>query len=157
MLEPGDAAPEFSLPAQDGRSVTLNDLLDVGDLLLFFYPRDFTPVCTREVCLFRDAYAELAATGIRVAGISPDDADAHARFSSKYDLGYTLLADPEKRVIREFGVDGPLGIGVRRVTVLIDRSGVIQHVIRADLRLTPHSELIQMALAQARSNARRPG
>ena len=82
MLGPGDTAPNFALPDQDGRIVTLDMLIESGHSILFFYPADFTPICTREACAFRDAYAELAAAGIAVAGISPDDAESfssHAR------------------------------------------------------------------------------
>jgi peroxiredoxin Q/BCP len=152
MLKTGDTAPDFSLPDQEGRTVTLGDLLDDATLILFFYPADFTPVCTREACLFRDANADLAATGIRVAGISPNDSDSHARFGKQHALGYTLLADSDKRVIRAYGVDGPLGIGVRRATFLIDRAGLIQRVVRADLRLTPHSALIREVLEHSAAN-----
>ncbi len=155
MLETGDKAPDFSLTDQAGRTVTLGDLLQTGSLIVFFYPADFTPVCTREACLFRDAYAELAAAGISVAGISPNAADSHAQFSEAYKLGYTLLADPDKSAIKAYGVDGPLGIGVRRATFLIDSDGVIQQAVRADLRLTPHSGLISAALAGAPATASR--
>ena len=157
MLEAGDKAPDFSLIDQAGRTVTLSNLLEAGSSIVFFYPADFTPVCTREACLFRDAYAELAAAGITVAGISPNATDSHAKFSEAYKLGYTLLADPDKRAIKAYGVDGPLGIGVRRATFLIDSNGVIQQAVRADLRLTPHSGLIQAALAGAPAATNRAG
>ena len=153
MLKAGDTAPDFALPDQRGRTVTLSELLDDGGLVLFFYPADFTPVCTREACLFRDAGSDLASRGIRVAGISPNDTDSHQRFSRAHDLGYTLLADPGKQAIRAFGVDGPLGIGVRRATFLIDGSSIIRRVVRADLRLGPHSDLIRAALAEAADGA----
>jgi peroxiredoxin Q/BCP len=147
MLGPGDKAPEFSLRDQDGRLATLADLTKGGPLLLFFYPADFTPICTREACLFRDRYAELAEAGVSVAGISPDDAASHHRFRGEHRLAYTLLADPDKTAIRAFGVSGPLGFGVRRASFLIDRDGTIRAVVRADLRLKPHDELIRQALA----------
>lgn len=147
MLKPGDIAPQFELPDQEGRLRTREELVTNGNLILFFYPADFTPVCTREACLFRDAYAEIAGAGVTVAGISPDDTESHARFGSTHKLAYPLLADPDKRAIRAYGVDGPLGIGVRRATFLIDRNGRIQDAVRADLRLTPHRRLIAAALA----------
>lgn len=151
MLKTGDRAPEFSLPDQAGRIVTLENLLDAGSLILFFYPANFTPVCTREACLFRDAHAELDAAGVSVAGISPNASDSHARFREQYGLGFALLADPDKTAIKAFGVDGPLGIGVRRATFVINGDGVIQQAVRADLRLAPHSGLIQSVLANVAS------
>jgi len=151
MLKPGDTAPDFALPDSDGRERTLAELTSKGSLILFFYPADFTPVCTREVCLFRDAYAEMAEAGITVAGVSPNDAESHARFSATHKLGYTLLADPAKTVVRSFGVDGPLGIGIRRATFLIDADRTIRAAVKADLRLTPHRQLIEAALASKRA------
>ena len=116
MLGIGDTAPDFSLPDQSGQSVGLADLLTDSRLILFFYPADFTPVCTREVCLFRDEHQALADAGITVAGISPNDVGSHARFHARHNLGYRLLADPDKHTIRDYGVDGPFGIGIRRAT-----------------------------------------
>lgn len=147
MLKPGDKAPDFSLPDQAGQTVTLDDLLADGPLILFFYPADFTPICTREACLFRDAYRELAAAGVSVCGVSPNDSDSHARFRDRHDLTYTLLADPGKNAIRAFGVDGPFGIGMRRATFLIGPDHRIREAVRADLRLKPHDDLMQRVLA----------
>ena len=147
MLETGDKAPEFALADSHGRVRTLAELTAGGSLILFFYPADFTPVCTREVCLFQDAYAEIARAGIAVAGISPDDAESHDRFGTTHELGYPLLADPERTAIRAYGVDGPFGLGVRRATFLIDSGRTIRAAVRADLRLTPHRRLIEAALA----------
>lgn len=153
MLRPGDQAPDFALSDQSGQPVTLAGLLQNGPLLLFVYPADFTPVCTREVCLFRDAYAELAAAGVQVVGISPNTSDSHSRFSAQHRLAYPLLADPDKATIRALGVDGPLGIGVRRASFLIDADGRIRTAVRADLRLKPHARLIADALASAPERA----
>jgi peroxiredoxin Q/BCP len=150
MLRPGDTAPDFSLTDQDGQTRTLAMLLADGPLLLFFYPADFTPVCTREACLFRDGYAELAAAGIVVAGVSPNDADSHARFRSRHALAYPLLADPDKQAVRAYGVDGPFGIGLRRASFLIDPDRTIRAAVRADLRLGPHAELMRQAIEAAR-------
>jgi peroxiredoxin Q/BCP len=148
MLAPGDTAPEFELCDHDGRTVSLNQLLADGPLVLFFYPADFTLICTREVCLFRDRYAELAAAGVAVAGISPNDRDSHARFRAQHALSYPLLADPDKTVIRAFGLVGPLGIGVRRASFVIGQDRVIRAAVRADLRLKPHERLIRQALTK---------
>jgi peroxiredoxin Q/BCP len=147
MLRQGDSAPDFALPDQSGTTITLDALIAEGPLVLFFYPADFTPVCTREACLFRDGYAELAAAGIEVAGVSPNDVDSHARFEARHALPYRLLADPEKSAARDFGVIGPLGIGIRRATFLIATDRRILDAVRADLRLGPHEGLIRRALA----------
>lgn len=147
MLKQGDEAPDFELPDQDGKPTRLTDLLADGRLILFFYPADFTPVCTREACMFGDAHAELAARGMTVAGISPNDSDSHRRFRDRHGLNYTLLADPDKQAIRAYGVDGPFGLGVRRTTFVIDRERRIQAAVNAELRLSVHRRLLEQALA----------
>ena len=147
MLPRGQRAPEFTLPDHAGRLVSLSSLRADGRVVIFFYPGDFTPICTREVCMVRDIHAELAASGLQVAGISPDDADTHARFRAKYGLPYALLADTEKRTIKDYGVDGPLGIGVRRVSFLIEADGEIADVLCADWRLARHTAFLQRAIA----------
>lgn len=147
MLKQGDEAPDFELPDQEGRPTRLADLLTHGRLILFFYPADFTPVCTREACMFGDAHAELAAKGITVAGISPNDSASHQRFRDRHGLNYTLLADTDKQTIRAYGVDGLLGLGVRRTTFVIDQQRRIQAAVNAGLRLSVHRRLLEQALA----------
>lgn len=149
MLQRGDLAPDFALQDQDGRVVTLDVLIAGGPLILFFYPSDFTPICTREACLFRDAGSALSAAGVAVAGISPNDSDSHSQFRDAHSLGYTLLADPKKEAARAFGVAGPFGFGMRRATFLIDPDKRIRHAVRADLRLGPHNALLHEALSAA--------
>jgi peroxiredoxin Q/BCP len=147
MLAAGSAAPDFTLPDHTGRDIRLADLLAGGPLVLFFYPGDFTPVCTREVCMVRDLHAELAAAGVTVAGVSPDDAATHARFRERHSLAFTLLADPDKRVIRAYGVNGPLGFGVRRATFLLDRDGRVRDVVAAALSVGKHAAFLRRAIA----------
>jgi peroxiredoxin Q/BCP len=154
MLKVGDTAPDFSLPDQDGRPQTLDALLAGGPLILFFYPADFSPVCTRQACEFRDGYADLAAAGISVAGVSPNSHASHRRFDDRHKLGYPLLADPDKAVIKAFGIDGPLGIGMRRATFLIGSDRTIQAAVRADFRLGPHRELIRQAKAETKKGSK---
>lgn len=151
MLSRGDRAPDFTLPDQDGQPVTLGALLESGPLVLYFYPADFTPGCTREACAIRDMHDEIAAAGMRVVGVSPQDADSHARFRARHDLPFTLLADPDKTVIKAWGVDGPLGIGVRRATFLVGADGRIQDAVLADIRIGRHEEFIRAAVAAGRS------
>ena len=149
MLKPGDRAPDFTLPDQDGRDVSLAELLEDGPLVLYFYPADFTPGCTKEACTIRDMHGEIAAAGMRVVGIAPQDAASHARFRAQHKLPFTLLADRDKSVIRAWGVDGPLGIGVRRATFLVGGDGIIRDAVLADIRIGRHEEFIRAAIAAA--------
>ena len=147
MLAAGSVAPDFTLPDHGGNDVSLRALLARGPVVLFFYPGDFTPVCTREVCMVRDLHAELAAAGVTVVGVSPDDAATHERFRERHALPFTLLADPEKRVIRAYGVDGPFGFGVRRATFLIARDGTIRDAVAAALSVGKHEAFMRRAIA----------
>jgi peroxiredoxin Q/BCP len=150
MLQPGDKAPDFTLPDQDGRPVTLSAACAEGPVVVYFYPADFTPGCTREACAIRDMHDDIAAAGVRVLGISPQDAASHTRFRERHDLPFTLLADPGKKAVRAYGVDGPLGIGVRRATFLVDRDRVIESSVVADLRIGRHEDFIRAAIAGAK-------
>lgn len=152
MLKTGDHAPGFTLPDQDGNAVSLGELLSAGPAVVYFYPADFTPGCTKEACSIRDMHDDIAAAGMRVVGISPQDAASHQRFRARYDLPFTLLADPDKTVIKAWGVDGPLGIGVRRATFLVDADGRIADAVLADIRVGRHEEFIRAAIAAARSS-----
>jgi len=147
MLANGSVAPDFELADQSGRKRTLSSLLSDGPLILYFYPADFTPGCTREACSFRDLHQDLVRASLRVVGISPQDTDSHRRFAEKHGLNFTLLADPDKRVIKAYEVDGPLGIGVRRGTYLIDRDGRIRDSVLADFRIGAHEAFVKNALA----------
>ena len=147
MLEKGSQAPDFDLVDQDGRRHTLKALLNDGPLILYFYPADFTPGCTREACAIRDLHAEIQKVGLTVAGVSPQDAESHQRFRDKYRLPFTLLSDADKAVIRMYGVDGPLGFGVRRATFLIDPSRHIRDAVLADFRIGAHDEFVSRAIA----------
>ena len=146
MLKAGERAPEFTLTDHTGAEVTLSNLLHVGPLILYFYPADFTPVCTKEACMIRELSEELTQVGLQVAGVSPDNADSHQRFRTKHSLEFTLLSDPEKHVIKMFGVDGPFGFGVRRGTFLIDQNRNIQNAVCADLRVGRHEEFLHRAI-----------
>lgn len=149
MLKPGDRAPDFTLPDQDGTPVSLSGLLADGPLVLYFYPADFTPGCTKEACSIRDMHDEIAAAGMRVVGISPQDVASHARFRDEYRLPFTLLADPGKTVVKAWGVDGPLGVGVRRATFLVGAEGLIRDAVLADIRISRHEAFIRAAIAAA--------
>lgn len=148
MIKPGETAPDFTLSDQDGAPFTLSAELAHGPLVLFFYPADFTPVCTREACMFRDAHAQLADAGVRVVGISPQDSASHRRFREAHSLPYRLLADPQRTVIAPYAgtVAGiPLPFFTRRVTYLIARNGVVADRVIADLSEASHRRIIAAA------------
>ena len=146
MLSVGDRAPEFVLQDNDGTDVSLSDLLQKGPLILYFYPADFTPGCTKEACSIRDIHDDIQSVGLQVAGISPQDADTHARFRKEHDLPFILLCDPDKVAIKMYDVDGPLGFGVRRVTYLVNQDRRIQGALQADLRIGKHTEFIEKSI-----------
>ena len=146
MLETGSRAPEFVLPNDEGGETSLSDLLKDGPLILYFYPADFTPGCTKEACSIRDIHNDIQSVGLQVAGISPQDGDSHRRFREKHDLPFVLLSDPEKVAIKMYDVDGPFGVGVRRTTFLINPDRVIQDAVMADVRIGRHQEFIEKAV-----------
>jgi peroxiredoxin Q/BCP len=147
MLKPGSKAPEFVLANDQGGETSLSDLLQSGPLILYFYPADFTPGCTREACSIRDIHNDIQAVGLQVAGISPQDEDSHQRFRDEHDLPFILLSDPDKAVVKMYDVDGPFGVGVRRATFLINQDRTIQDAVQADVRIGRHQEFIEKAVA----------
>lgn len=150
MIESGSLAPDFELPDQDEQPQKLSKLLQQGALILYFYPADFTPGCTQEACSLRDLHDEILRAGLKVVGVSPQDAASHRRFRERHSLPFTLLSDVDKSVIKAYGVDGPLGIGVRRATFLIDRGRKVLDAVLADLRISRHEEFVRRAV-QARA------
>jgi thioredoxin-dependent peroxiredoxin len=147
MLAIGARAPEFTLPDADGHPTSLSNLLRDGPLILYFYPADFTPGCTREACQIRDLQTEIDSAGLRIAGVSPQSPESHRAFREKYKLAFTLLADVDRFVIKMYGVQGPLGFGVRRATFLIDQARHIQDEVIADFRIGQHEAFIRKAVA----------
>ncbi len=147
MLATGELAPDFELPDQDGRKRRLGDLLGGRPLILYFYPADFTPGCTREACDLRDLHTQILSAGLRVVGVSPQSPESHRRFRDEHTLPFMLLSDEDKVAVKAFGVDGPLGIGVRRATFLIDGKRRIVDAVLADLRISRHQEFVQRAIA----------
>ena len=132
-LKPGDVAPDFSLPSTDGSVVRLAALLG-KHVILYFYPKDDTPGCTKEACAFRDAYAKFKKKGAVVLGASTDPVKSHAKFAAKFELPFPLLADEKKELVQAYGVWGEkvfMGrkyLGTHRVTFHIDPAGRIAHV-----------------------------
>ena len=146
MLKPGSRAPEFVLKNDQGVDTSLTDLLKDGPLILYFYPADFTPGCTKEACSIRDIHDDLVAVGLTVAGVSPQGKDSHTRFREEHNLPFVLLSDPGKDAIKMYDVDGPLGVGVRRVTFLIAQDRTIQDAVLADILIGRHEEFINKAI-----------
>ena len=146
MLKPGDLAPEFILPDENGDQVALTRLLQAGPLILYFYPADFTPGCTKEACAIRDIHQDIQKVGLQVVGVSPQNEESHARFRDEHNLPFTLVCDPDKVAIKMYDVDGPFGVGVRRVTYLISQSQRIQDVLVADVMINKHQDFIEKTI-----------
>ena len=134
MIEEGKPAPDFELQTDSGETVKLSDLRG-KPVVLYFYPKDDTPGCTTEACEFRDAYDVFRERGIEVLGVSPDDVASHEKFKNKYELPFTLLADPDHSVAEKYGVWGERSfagrnyMGINRSTFIIDRDGNVAHAM----------------------------
>ena len=147
MLDIGGRAPEFTLADHTGQMVSLSTLLRAGSLILYFYPADFTPGCTKEACSIRDLHTAIQGAGLTVAGVSPQPPETHRKFREKYQLPFTLLSDTDKVVIKMYDVVGPLGFGVRRGTYLIDQARKIRSAVLADFRIGLHEDFVRKAVA----------
>lgn len=151
-LEAGAKAPAFTLLADDGTKVKLADLKG-SPVVLYFYPRDDTPGCTREACAFRDRSAEFKKLGAKVLGISPDDVASHVKFRDKLQLNFPLLADPDHAVAEKFGawreknMYGKKSLGIARSTFLIGADGVIKKVWKA-VKVDGHDAAVLAALQE---------
>jgi len=152
MLKAGERAPEFSLPDETSTERSLTELLSLGAIVLYFYPADFTPGCTRQACVLRDLHGEIEGAGLRVVGISPQSPESHAQFRSKYNLPFVLLSDQHKAVIKMYGVNGPLGLGVRRASYLVDGGGRIRDVVLADFMIGRHADFVRKAILLRATN-----
>lgn len=152
MLEPGDKAPNFTLPNQRGEKVKLSDLRG-ETVVLYFYPKANTSGCTVQACGVRDRKADYAAAGARVIGISPDAVEAVDKFSGKYDLDFTLLADADHAVAEKYGtwveksMYGNKYMGAQRATFIIDAKGKIVRVF-PKVQPKKHDDLVLRALAE---------
>jgi len=150
----GSVAPDFTLPSQAGEMVSLKDFLGRKSVVLFFYPKDDSPGCTREVCAFRDYFEEFGKLDAEVIGISSDSVESHKRFAVEHDLSFTLLSDEGGNIRRLYGVPKTFGLFPGRVTYVIDREGVVRHVFASQLSVKRH---VQEALTALRSDVSKAG
>ena len=145
-IEIGKSAPDFKLKSQTNDDVSLSDFRG-KIVVLYFYPKDFTPGCTREACDFRDHHSDLKNTGAIILGISPDTSESHSKFSGKYNLPFTLLADPDHRVLEAYGAWGVKkrfgreSEGVKRSTVIVDSEGIVRKIWKA-VKVDGHVEKV---------------
>lgn len=146
MLKPGDPAPEVELQDQNGNSFRLSALRGNGPVVLYFYPKDNTPVCTKEACTFRDDHSAFSVLGATVIGISEDDPSSHRAFAERHKLPFTLLSDPGDVAFLAFGLQRFLGLK-ERATFVIDEKGLIRAVISSRLNAGKH---VREALAALR-------
>jgi thioredoxin-dependent peroxiredoxin len=151
-LEPGTKAPAFTLTAADDSKVRLSDFAG-KPVVLYFYPKDDTPGCTKEACAFRDAQTDLKKAGAVVLGVSADNAASHAKFRDKYKLNFPLLSDADHKVAEKYGawreknMYGKISMGIQRSTYLIDRSGKVVRVWKR-VQVDGHDAQVLEALAE---------
>jgi thioredoxin-dependent peroxiredoxin len=154
MLEPGSTPPPFTLKDSEGRSVSLVDFAGTH-VVLYFYPADDTPGCTKEACAFRDAWDDLRDLGVTVLGVSPDDGESHRRFASKHNLPFTLLSDPDHQVMRAYGAYGEKTmygrkvVGAIRSTVWIGPDGRVRRHWARVSNAAEHPDKVLAALREA--------
>ena len=139
-IQVGNKAPDFLLINQLGLKIGLFDLIGTENIVLFFYPKDDSPGCTKEACAFRDSYEVFQEYGAQVIGISSDNEDSHKRFTEKHSLPYTLLSDVGGEVRKLYGVPKTMGILPGRVTYIIDKQGVVRHIFNSQLNFMKHIE-----------------
>lgn len=151
-IEEGAKAPAFTLTADDGTKVRLSELKG-RPVVLYFYPKDDTPGCTKEACAFRDAQKKLAKSDAVVLGVSPDDVASHGKFRDKFSLNFPLLADPDHKIAEKYGawreknMYGKKSMGIQRSTFLIDADGKVAKVWKR-VRVDGHDEQVLAALAE---------
>lgn len=151
MLEIGTKAPDFTLPNKEGQNIQFYELLAKGPAVLYFYPKNETPGCTKEACAFRDQYEDFKDTGAEVVGVSADSTTSHLKFANNRRLPFVLLSDPEHRVHKQYGVSSSFfGLFSQRITYVIDQDGTVQHAFKSQLAINKH---IDQALATLRSLA----
>jgi peroxiredoxin Q/BCP len=140
MVAVGSKAPNFTLPSQSGEMVSLTDFLGTKPVVLFFYPKDDTPGCTKEVCAFRDSFEGFRELGAEVMGISSDSVESHRSFVAKHSLPFSLLSDEGGRVRKLYGVPNTFVLFPGRVTYVIDKDSVVRHIFSSQVGVQKHVE-----------------
>ena len=151
LLTEGTKAPDFTLQDQDGRDVTLSQELTLGHVVLYFYPKDNTPGCTKEACSFRDLSEDFHVEGASIFGINTDSVESHRKFHEKNKLTFTLLADPDNTVTTLYGATGIFTLA-SRVTYLIDSEGIIRKVY-PDVTISTHAAELLQAVRELNADA----
>jgi thioredoxin-dependent peroxiredoxin len=149
-LQAGTEAPDFTLNDQNGKPVHLASFRGRKTVVVYFYPKDDTPGCTAEACMFRDQFAEFSDAGAEVLGVSSDSEASHKKFAEKYNLPFSLLSDQGGRVRAAFGVPATFGLLPGRVTFVIDKQGIIRHAFNSQINATKH---VAESLTVIRANA----
>jgi peroxiredoxin Q/BCP len=140
-VEVGDVAPDFKLKSQTGQEISLKDFQGKSPVVLFFYPKDFTPGCTTEACTFRDSFEAFKEMGAEVIGVSTGTVESHEKFAREYNLPFKLLADEGGKVRELYGVPKAAGgLFPGRVTYIIDRMGVVRHIFESLTHAERHVE-----------------
>lgn len=138
-IQQGDKCPSFQLKNQHGEMIKIEDIIGSEKLVIYFYPKDDSPGCTKQACSFRDAFEDFKDAGARVIGISSDNEKSHKKFAGKHNLPFTLLADSDKSVRKQFGVPtNLLGLLPGRVTYIIDKKGIVQGLFNSQLNFDKH-------------------
>jgi peroxiredoxin Q/BCP len=149
-LKPGSPAPPFTAQDQDGRTVSLADYKGKSTVVLYFYPKDDTPGCTKEACSLRDGFQEIKAAGAVILGVSADDVASHAAFSKKFSLPFPILADPGHAIIDAYGVKMPVVGVAKRWTFIIGKDGLIQDIVK-DVQASAHDKQVLQLLRKGHS------
>lgn len=147
-VEIGSHIPSFSLPDQDGKMFDINTVIGLKNLVIYFYPKDDTPGCTKEACTFRDQYEAFREAGAEVIGISSDNVESHKKFALKHRLTFTILSDGGGKVRKQFGVPtNLLGLLAGRVTYVVNKQGVVVHIFNSQTHADKHISEALKALA----------
>lgn len=149
-VEVGSPAPDFAAMSSDGRTIRLKDYVGHRGLVIFFYPKNDTPICTAEACAFRDSYELFVDAGVEVIGVSSDSAESHAQFSRKHSLSFPLICDTDGSLRTLFSVPKTLGLFPGRVTYVIDRTGIVRRIFSAQFASDEH---VKQALEAVRSES----
>jgi peroxiredoxin Q/BCP len=144
----GDKAPDFTLPSQLGDTVTLSEFFGKKNVVLYFYPKDESPGCTKEACSFRDNYQELTNLGAEVLGVSGQSVESHKSFATHYGLPFILLSDADNQVRKLYGVPSTMGVVPGRVTYIIDKQGIVRSIFSSQTHAERHVEEAKKALKQ---------